>query len=212
MLGAVAVAVALVPFGLLVLLARADGGPLRGLDRGVTRTLNRQAVEHPDLTRAWQALSDAGGPDSVRDVLAVCLLVLLARRRWRLAAFVAVTGIGISLLTSGVKVAVGRARPLLDLPVSDAPGFAFPSGHASGATVGAGVVVLLLWPRLRPALRPWLLAVGVAYAGLVGVSRVWLGVHWTTDVVGGWLLGLAWLAATTAALVAAGRPRTEPPG
>lgn len=209
MLGAAAVAFALVPFGLLAVLARTDGGPLRGLDRGITRELNAQAVAHPSLTAAWQTLSDAGAPDRVRDVLLVCLLVLLARRRWRLAVFVLVTGVGISLITTGVKVAVGRARPLLDLPVSDAPGFAFPSGHASGATVGAGVVVLLLWPRVRPGLRPWLLALGIAYAVLVGVSRVWLGVHWTTDVVGGWLLGLAWLAATTAALVAAGRPRTE---
>jgi undecaprenyl-diphosphatase len=98
-----------------------------------------------------------------------------------------------------LKTVVNRARPVFVHPVATAPGASFPSGHAFTATLGAGVVLLVALPLLPRRGRPvaWLLAALVPLA--VGYSRIALGVHWISDVVGGWLLGIGLLAGTTAA-------------
>ena len=68
--------------------------------------------------------------------------------------------------------------------------------------------LLLAWPALRPRARRWWLAAGLALAVLVGLTRIWLGVHWLSDVVGGEALGLGWtlLVAGVASRLAARRP------
>jgi undecaprenyl-diphosphatase len=95
-----------------------------------------------------------------------------------------ITAIATQLATSAVKVVTDRPRPSVDpavaLPVSDA----FPSGHASTA-VAAFCLLALLEPRR------WALPLAVALALAIGLSRIALGVHWTSDVVAGWLLGAA---------------------
>jgi undecaprenyl-diphosphatase len=76
--------------------------------------------------------------------------------------------------------------------------YSFPSGHAFGSIVGVGALLLVGLPLVRPGWRRPLIALGVLIVGLVGFARVGLGVHYLSDVVGGWLIGAAWLAATTA--------------
>jgi undecaprenyl-diphosphatase len=68
----------------------------------------------------------------------------------------------------------------------------YPSGHSSGIATLVVVALVLAWPLLRPRARPVVAAVGVAAVVVVGLSRMWLGVHYLTDVVGGWALGTAW--------------------
>ena len=126
--------------------------------------------------------------------------MLAVRRSWRRLGWVALTGLGIGPVNEGLKRLVARSRPLLDDPVSSASGLSYPSGHSSGAAVLALVLVLLLRRRLGRRGRWTAVVVGVAYAGALGLSRVWLGVHYPTDVLGGWLLGTAWVAATYLAL------------
>jgi undecaprenyl-diphosphatase len=108
-------------------------------------------------------------------------------------------GIGVRLATSE---AVHRVRPPQRDWAMDAGGYAFPSGHTTAATLAAGLLAWAVSRHLtdrRGRFAVWVLAVG--YAGLVGWSRVWLGVHWPLDVLGGWVLGSSWLAGI-AALVA----------
>jgi membrane-associated phospholipid phosphatase len=76
--------------------------------------------------------------------------------------------------------------------------FSFPSGHALGSIVGVGALLLAGLPWLSRAWRRPTIAVGIAIVLLVGYARVGLGVHYVSDVVGGWILGAAWLAAMTA--------------
>ena len=108
---------------------------------------------------------------------------------------------GSLLLTTVGKVNFGRTRP----PTSEAvPPFetspSFPSGHALNSTVIAGVVAYLVIRRLERQLTR-LLAVGIAFvwAVAIGLSRVFLGHHWLTDVMFGWVIGLAWLTVVVVA-------------
>jgi membrane-associated phospholipid phosphatase len=101
-----------------------------------------------------------------------------------------------------INALVGRARP----PAADwagaAGGSAFPSGHSTAATLFAASCAWALAARVRPGWpRRGVWAGAVAYASAVGWSRVWLGVHWPTDVVGGWLCGLAWSAGGIAVIL-----------
>jgi undecaprenyl-diphosphatase len=120
---------------------------------------------------------------------------------WPPALWVVATMTVGGLLGALLKMLVGRHRPELPDAVARASGFAFPSGHALNATLAAGVLLLVFLPftRDRRPLRWALWTVAALVAVVTGLSRIALGVHWTSDVVGGWLLGLAVLAATTAA-------------
>ena len=134
---------------------------------------------------------------------AVVLLAAWGRRaRAALVAVGLLIGWGIS---DGAKAAAGRARP----PAADAlialPGsHSMPSGHAVTTLVLLGVLVYLAFrwwaasgpvaPRRGTSLAWMALLVATVVAGLIGVSRVYLGVHWLSDVLGGWCLGGAWLA------------------
>jgi undecaprenyl-diphosphatase len=150
---------------------------------------------------ALKAVSLVFGPMVFRLVAALLALGLLSRRRFRLALFTFVAVAGGSLLDGIAKTAAGRQRPVLDHPVAHAAGLSFPSGHALGSLVGAGTILLVLLPVMgRRTRRAAIIAAAVIVAA-VGFSRVALGVHYVSDVVGGWVLGAAWLLVVTAAFM-----------
>jgi membrane-associated phospholipid phosphatase len=116
------------------------------------------------------------------------------------AGLTAATGV---LAESQVNAVIGRVRPPAADWAGSAGGPAFPSGHTTAATLGVLACAWLLTRRLRPGgPRRAVWAAAVLVAAAVGWSRVWLGVHWPTDVLGGWLFGLAWSAAALALLLA----------
>nr|AKG47130.1 putative phosphoesterase [uncultured bacterium] len=212
---AVGTVVAAVPAALALVLVEARWAPLRRLDRGAAASLHQQALEHPGLVRALRFLTDVvWGPVTMRLLVAVLVVWLLRRRAWRLAAWAAVTALAGAAAGLLAKNTVERARPLLPDPVAHSPGFSFPSGHAMTATTSCAILLLVLLPlvprRRRPV--PWALAV-VTVLGVSG-TRVALGVHWVSDVIGGWFLGLAVVTATALAFEAwrsdIGRPLTTP--
>jgi undecaprenyl-diphosphatase len=111
----------------------------------------------------------------------------LARAERRRAAAWASVGIATLVLTEAVKLAVGRPRPDLWLHLVPVSGFAFPSGHAMA---GAALFPLLGWIGLRRH-RALGYALGLIVAAYVGVGRLYLGVHWPSDVLAGWAIGAA---------------------
>jgi undecaprenyl-diphosphatase len=127
--------------------------------------------------------------------VAVGIYVWRRRHTWRPLIMMAVAFAGAAGLYDIVKPTVGRARPPAALQVGGPDkGFAFTSGHAtqSIAFYGMLAVVLIVW--LAPK-RRWLVATGAGLVTLViGASRIYLGLHWITDVLGGFALGLAWLS------------------
>ena len=191
---------------LMGLLVEIDWWPLGRLDRAVTDGVTAWTADRPALVDATLVVTDALGPWPLRSLLVVLAVVLAVRGHRRPAIWtLAVTALG-SLTGAGLKLLVSRDRPVPADPLLDETGFAWPSGHASTAALAAGVLVALA----TPSVRRWLVPLVVVAAALVGASRVVLGVHWTSDVVSGWLLGVAVvLAASALAPPYGGRPGPE---
>jgi undecaprenyl-diphosphatase len=198
-LGLLGVGVFVVPFLLLWLLVEDSWRPLADLDRDAARALNNAVWGHPDVVNALKAISIVFHPDVFRLVAIAVAAWLLVRRHVRLAAFVLVAVLGGSALDGAAKMLAHRHRPLLDHPVAAAPGYSFPSGHALGSLVGVAVLMLVFLPMLPRRARPAVWFAGVAVVVAVGFSRIALGVHFVSDVVGGWVLGGAWMLVCTAA-------------
>ncbi|HEX3491496.1 MAG TPA: phosphatase PAP2 family protein [Streptosporangiaceae bacterium] len=119
----------------------------------------------------------------------------------------AVAGAGV-LAEIGINHAIGRARPPASSWAGLASGGSYPSGHATNVTLFALGCAWACASRVRPGWPRRAAWAGAAvYAGAVGWSRVWLGVHWPTDVAGGWLFGLTWMAG--AAALAGGQTRRQ---
>jgi undecaprenyl-diphosphatase len=123
------------------------------------------------------------------------LFWLGARRAWWTAAFVVAANVTVSPLTMLLKDLVGRVRPAFENGGLSYGGLSFPSGHSSGIATLVTVALVLAWPLLSARGRRWAVAGGGALAVLVGMTRMWLGVHFLSDVLGGWALGVAWTLA-----------------
>ncbi|MFJ6517067.1 phosphatase PAP2 family protein [Streptomyces filamentosus] len=208
-------AVAAVPFALALVLVTSGWPPLHRLDLEAAEGMHRAVLDRPVVVRVLEFLTGVvWDPVTMRLAVAALVVWLLTRRAWRLAAWAGVTATAGGLTGLLVKSMVERARPHLPDPVSHAPGFSFPSGHAMTATTSCAVLLLVLLPLVPSSRRflAWVLAV-TSVVG-VGFTRVALGVHWVSDVVGGWLLGLAVVTATTLVFETwrtdAGLRRTDP--
>jgi len=110
-----------------------------------------------------------------------------------------VTMAGSSLLNVVVKSSVHRPRPALSDPVAHAQGLSFPSAHTQAAMVGYGLLLVVFLPLLHGAWRRTAITFAVLAVLAIGFSRIALGVHYVSDVVGGLVLGAAWVAAMAAA-------------
>ncbi|MER5750462.1 phosphatase PAP2 family protein [Streptomyces sp. NPDC002088] len=177
---------------LLLTLVATQWQPLLGLDGDIARTTHRWAVDEPGLTHAFRILTDWVWDPLTMRVLAAAVAVWLVWRRsaWWTAAWLVLTCAVGTLVQQALKAAVDRPRPVWRDPVDSAHYAAFPSGHAMTATVVCGLLLWLLHGHGAGRAR-WRTALTLALLSVVGVglTRVWLGVHWASDVVGGWLLG-----------------------
>jgi len=195
----VALALVAIPGGLILLLVKGKWAPLVSADEGARDGLHSYALSNPGFVRVMHLMSDSGSAVAWQLVLAPVVIWLLWRRLPRLAMFVVVTAAGSSLLNTVVKATVNRLRPVLTDPVAREPGFSFPSGHAQAAMVGYAVLLLVFLPLLVGVWRSLAVAFAVFMILAIGFSRVALGVHYVSDVLGGFVLGAAWVAAMAAA-------------
>jgi membrane-associated phospholipid phosphatase len=173
----------------------------REIGTGVTPAADesiRDAVQtyaSPGLTQLMIAVSWYGGPLWLVPLATVLATGFLFRRWYRGAFLMVVTIAGAALLNTLLKQAFARTRPeaLFEYPLPDSP--SFPSGHAFFAASFFGSAAALLSERIRrPALRVsvWILALGLVL--LIGASRVYLGVHYASDVFAGYAAALVWVA------------------
>lgn len=193
----------------------ADG--VAGLDHPVLA--DAKALRTPGLDAIVTAYTNIGGTIGM-PILAVAALLILAfkRRSWTPVILIGLAGAGSLAMTVAGKQIFGRARP----NVSDAvPPYdyspSFPSGHSLNAIVIAGIVAYLVMLRQETTrARITTAAAAAFFAMTIGLSRVYLGHHWLTDVIAAWMLGAAWLALVITAhrlyLTSRARPLPAPRG
>ncbi|MGE5128765.1 MAG: phosphatase PAP2 family protein [Sphingomonadaceae bacterium] len=187
--------VAAIVFGAIALGVIANE-PAATLDRTALAWAHAHAA--PFLTTMMLGLSLSGGP-SATSVYASVLIVAFLSARWvREAVAIAAIIYGGMLLNVVVKHAFGRARPTVEHPVIALATYSFPSGHAAASTIFGGLLgILALRSAAREAHKAFALLAAILWIGAVCTSRVYLGVHYLTDVLGGVAEGIAWLALST---------------
>lgn len=177
-------------------------------DRTLAAALNRHAT--PRAVEALGAVTLLGDKWVITAIgFAGAAVLALRRRRVLLAGWTAALAGG-ALLNLALKAAFQRARPEFEAPLATALGWSFPSGHAMGAMVAYGMAAYLLVLHFGRRAAPAIVAVASALVLAVGFSRVYLGVHYFSDVVGGYLSGIAWLAACVSAVEIARRHARKP--
>ena len=188
--GGVRVAVALggmaiagVPFSVLVLFVESHWHPLLELDGSARDGLHRYALAHPAFVTLMRLISDSGSALAWQLVVVGAAAVLLLRRRVHLALFVIVTNLGSSLVNGFVKTAV----------------------------VGYGVLLLVVLPFLDRMWRRVAVGVAVVMVAAIGFSRIALAAHFVSDVLAAYLLGLAWVALMASVFHVWARPQPQAP-
>ncbi|MEH3144688.1 MAG: phosphatase PAP2 family protein [Methylobacterium frigidaeris] len=191
-------AVSLFGFGFVKLAGEVKGGDTTALDERILL-----ALRHPDdLARP---IGPSWLPETMRDITAFgsvfgivyvtagVVLYLAVTARWRAALFVVVAIGGGELLSTGLKLLYQRPRPDLVPHGMETFTASFPSGHAMLSAI-AYLTLAILLARVERGRRvkAFVMTLGVVTTLLVGVSRLYLGVHWPSDVLAGWCIGAAW--------------------
>lgn len=196
---AIALVLVAVPFGIL-LDQVVRSGPLLAVDKGVADSIHAWVLRQPSwFVTVTKAVSWVGRPPFLTLVSGIAALYVLRHRRVRLALFIVTTGTLGGLVDTAVKVLVNRPRPEFESQIAHAIGKSFPSGHAMSSTVVYGALLLVFLPVVPRRGRAYAIGATVTLVLLIAASRLALGVHFLSDVVGGIVLGLAWLAASVAA-------------
>jgi undecaprenyl-diphosphatase len=170
-------------------------------DLRIDLAVNTVVATDPALRVAALAVTTAGSPTAVDILTGIAVIAIWVRgdRTWRLRA--ALYLIAARLLELGIETAAklltDRHRPVIPHPLATAHDTSFPSGHTAGTAVLCVCLLVLAWPGLsRQARAGWTTAAAIAVLA-VGASRVVLGLHYVTDVLGGALLGTATALALT---------------
>lgn len=183
-------------FGLLVLGISLFGKLAEEIHESETQSLDVAILEaihsfsSPFLDSTFAFLTNFGGLIGI-SILTIILTLILLRRQRRTAAlqvFVGVIGaVGLNVLAKSIFV---RERPQLWERIVTENFYSFPSGHAMASSALAFTIILLCW---NTRWRLFSIVLGSAYILLIGVSRLYLGVHYPSDILGGWLLSAVWV-------------------
>ena len=197
-----------VPFGLIFRQVVTDG-PLTDFD-------TRASVRFYKLSEpVWsnhvlEVISFVGKPIFLSAVVIVPTLWLLRKHETRIAIFLVATVISGALVDTALKAAIGRPRPTVSGGPPQAFGNSFPSGHSMASLITYGAFMLVVLPYLPKWSRRPAIAFATLLVLAIGFSRLALGMHFLSDVIAGFLFGIAWLLVAVAGFNVWRRDRREP--
>lgn len=161
----------------------------------IDETIHARATELRTEPLHWffMAMAAIGEKEGLAIMLIAAALIAAVRREWALAIWALLTGAGGGIANRLLKLAFERERPDLAIAAGEASGFSFPSGHTMGSFI---VLSTIVWVTLRltESRKVASLAVACGIAGVAAISgsRIYLGVHWSTDIAAGLSAGAVW--------------------
>lgn len=140
------------------------------------------------LTRFWKTVTMISDPEIIIILVGVLALIFYLNK-WKAESGLMIAGMGMLVILSTVlKKIYARPRPVITHLVKETS-YSFPSNHTAASSMFAGILAIICWQHIRHrTIRQVSVIMVVAIGLLVGVSRVYLGVHYPTDIIGGWLL------------------------
>ncbi|GAB88725.1 phosphatase PAP2 family protein [Gordonia rhizosphera] len=164
-----------------------------GVDQSITDAVIEART--PALSDIARVITTTGNTLALTAVVVVAVIALGVYRAYAAATLVAVGSLTGYLLMIGLKQFFARPRPPVPDRLIDIDTHSFPSGHAMMSTIVFGLLAVVAY-RLSAWVRdhPLVLVIAPVWAIAIGLTRVYLGVHWTTDVIAGWLIGAVWVA------------------
>jgi len=182
--------------------------PLGSIDLHVAAWLHAHAT--PARTALMIFISDLGAPLTVMAMASVTAIFLLWKRQRDQLLLLVLAVSGEALLNVMIKRLVHRDRPFFDDPIQTLTSYSFPSGHAMGSTVFYGTLAaLVVWQVRDGRLHALAIAAATLLTALICFSRIYLGVHYLSDVTAGFLAGVVWLGACLFAVAALRRRSTS---
>ena len=184
--------------GFLKLASEVTEGDTQSMDTKIVRALRKADDPSKPIGPPWMAgvledLTALGGPTVTWLVLLSLTGYLVLQTKYRTALFFFATAASGDLVNHAIKSVFSRARPTIVPHLRDAFSSSFPSGHAmESAIVYLTLAAMLMRIVEGRVTKAYCFALAVLITFLVGVSRVFLGVHYPTDVIGGWIIGLFW--------------------
>lgn len=189
----------------LFLVAGALGGPENGVDHAIAGTMAALRSNTPGFTRFAASFTALGGAPVTLGLASLAVLWLLRRERLGLVLILVVTVLGERALVEWLKDLIGRPRPEFGQIFNGS--MAYPSGHSANSMTAFLAVALLAVPaRWRRASA----VAAILASVMIGLTRIYLGVHWASDVIGGWALGMLSVGIAAAIAERSGALRLEP--
>ena len=166
------------------------GGPRGGSDVNLIHSLAADRAAHPGLTAVVIPVTNAGGAAGMIALLVIVAGFLTFQRRGRAALVVAGIVLSGRAIVELIKLLVDRPRPAFDAHPVTVTSLSFPSAHAANSMITMLAIALVIVPA---RMRIVAVCLALAITGVIGSTRPYLGVHWPSDVVGGWAFGIAWV-------------------
>jgi len=176
----------------IFLLAATLGGPGNARDVGAIHWLAAERASHHVLTSSAITLTAVGGAPGTIAILVAALAAVGFARRWRQAITIGLIVLGGRGVVEVIKLIVDRPRPHFGPWPVKVASLSFPSGHAANSMMTFLALALIAVPARFRAIA---VTAAVLLSLLIGATRPYLGVHWPSDVVGGWAFGIAWVTA-----------------
>ena len=182
----------LILIAFIVLAIRVRSGATLALDEATLKMINQWSSQGFDRTILF--LTTLAGPILATTIGVLLFVFFLVQKKKLNSLYVVLTMLGTFLINTGLKLYFGRTRPALWPALVEEGSHSFPSGHSMISMAIALTVVILFY---NSKFRRTIIVLGIVYVTIIGFTRLYLGVHYPSDVLGGWMASILWVSLVT---------------